>query len=489
MSVSRRFYPLTALLFMGWAGSAYAISPILREIEDAFIRIGEQVRPAVVNIDCEQDLPEGGDDPRLRGFEPFFRFYGIPFPEEGESQRGRRRPPVASGSGFIYDKQGHVVTNNHVVSGAGSIKVRFHDGKEYEADLVAGDEDTDIAVIKLKGTPPDVHVAELGDSDGLKVGQFAIAVGNPRGLEGSLSFGHVSALGREDLRLPIDLRFQNFIQTDAAINLGNSGGPLCDIEGKVIGINTAIDAVGESLGFAIPVNMVKEVVPQLISNKKVVRGFLGVYDIRDLGEIVTGQTTAADMAEALGLPDPSGAYVNGGSTENSPAEKAGIKQGDVIRKVNGLQIAGAKDLVKRISAYSPGTTVNVEVWRDKQPLNLEVTLAEYAGSMVKARFGSPILGMRLLVITPELKKERGLAPEFQGLVVVDVERGSPAYEAEIGVGDIIVEIQQKPVSTVEDFRKMVNEFGQPGKSVLVRVLREGGESLPVLIKVPEEAKP
>ncbi|NUM54648.1 MAG: trypsin-like peptidase domain-containing protein [Candidatus Hydrogenedentes bacterium] len=466
------------------AGAAQAITPMLRELEDAFIRIGEQVRPAVVNVESEQEEEEApAQGPRAPGLEDFFKYYGIPMPDPEDPRMQRR--PVASGSGFVFDKAGHIITNNHVIDGAKSIKVRFFDGKEYAADVVGRDADTDIAVIKLKNAPADLHVAELANSDEVKVGQFAIALGSPRGLEGSLSFGHVSALGRDELRLPITLRFQNFIQTDAAINFGNSGGPLVDIDGRVIGMNTAIDAVGESLGFAIPINMVKEVAPQLIASGKVTRGFLGVIGIMDIKDIVTGTTTAEEFAEAIGLPDTAGAYVNGGAIPDSPAEKAGIKKDDVIRKINGDPIVSAQDLVKKVSAMSPGTSVKLDVWREKAPTEIQLTLAEYPGDARKAALGKAFLGMRVQPLTPELKKRAGLAEDLEGMVVMDVEKNSPAYDAEIMQGDIITEVQQNPVKTMDEFRALLDEHAKPGKSVLFRVQKQGGDTLPILVKVPE----
>lgn len=473
---------VAALVF---TGAAHAITPMLRELEDAFVRIGEQVRPAVVNIDCEQEASEEMEQLEQqipRGLEDFFKFF------DGPINPRQRRRAMASGSGFIYDKEGRIITNNHVISGAKSITVRLHTGVEYKAEVVGADEDTDIAVIKLISPPDDLHVAELGDSDTIKVGQFAIALGSPRGLEGSLSFGHVSALGRDALDLPITLRFQNFIQTDAAINFGNSGGPLVDIDGRVIGINTAIDAVGESLGFAIPINMAKEVVPQLIASGKVTRGFLGVNDIKNLDELVTGDATVQEFVEVLGLPDSSGAYVNGGAIPDSPAEKAGIKQGDVIRKINGETVTGAQDLVKKISRISPGETVKLEIWRDKASTQLDVTLAEYPGNVVKARLGEAVLGMRVQALTPDMKRRAGLEASVQGVIVLDVETDSPADNAEIGQGDIITEVQQRPVATVEEFKAAVKELAQPGTNVLLRVMRMNGQTLPILVKVPEAPK-
>ncbi len=479
--------PTAMLLALLCAGSAQAITPMLRELEDAFIRIGEQVRPAVVNVESEQEQPDGDDRAqRPPGIEDFFKFYNIPMPDP-EAPRSRHRP-VASGSGFIFDKDGHIITNNHVIDGAKTIKVRLFNGNEYQAEMVGSDADTDIAVIKLKDPPADLHVAEFANSDNIKVGQFAIALGSPRGLEGSLSFGHVSALGRDTLQLPIYLRFQNFIQTDAAINFGNSGGPLVDIDGKVMGMNTAIDAVGESLGFAIPINMIKEVAPQLIASGKVTRGFLGVDGIMDMKDIVTGTTKPEEFAEALGLPDTHGAYVNLGAIAESPAEKAGIKKDDVIRKINGEPIIGAQDLVNKVSALPPGATVKLEIWRDKAAKEIELTLAEYPGDVRKARLGKAALGMRVQELTPELKKRAGLAEDLQGVVVMDVEKDSPAYDAEIMVGDIITEVQQKPVTSADSFRALIAEHALSGKSVLFRVQKSNGQTLPVLVKVPEAEK-
>lgn len=477
----RALIVLTAAV--GWASLASAISPMLKELEDAYIRIGEQVRPSVVNIDAEQEAPEGMGDPRMRSMEELFRYFNIPMPE-GHPPPSRQPSPMASGSGFIYDKEGHIITNNHVVENATSLKVRIHTGEVYDAEVIGTDPDTDLAVIKIE-TDADLPVATLGDSDDLKVGQFAIALGSPRGLEGSLSFGHVSALGRDDLRLPTDMRFQNFIQTDAAINLGNSGGPLCDIDGKVIGINTAIVFGAESLGFAIPVNMAKRIVPQLIEQGKIVRGFLGVsiMDVEDVAE-TSGSFTVAELVDVLGLPDTSGAYVESAAPD-SPAEDAGIKNDDVIRKVNGAVVQDSKDLVRRISDFPPGTEVKLEVWRAKGPMELTVTLSEFPGRTA-AMLGQAILGMRVQPLTPELREQFRIDEDTNGLLVVEVEPGTPAAEAEIISGDIITEVAQQELSTVDELKSLIAEFGKPGESLLLRVARPGERPVPKVIKIPTE---
>lgn len=472
-----------AAVTLALTGAAQAMSPVLREIEDAFIRIGEQVRPCVVNIDSEQP-GEPMDEEQMQGLEDFFRQFGIPMPE----QMPRRMPrAMASGSGFIIDKQGHILTNNHVVEGAKNIKVRLFTGKVYDAEVVGLDSDTDIAVIKI--TPDgDLPVAELGDSSQIRVGQFAIAVGNPRELEGTVSFGHVSALGRESLRLP-SIRFQNFIQTDAAINLGNSGGPLCDIEGRVIGINTAIVYGADSLGFAIPINMAKEIVPQLMEKGKVTRGFLGV-DISDI-EVVAKQAGAErveDFVELMGLPDSKGAYV-GRAHPNSPADRAGIKSEDVIRQINGAQVENSRDLVNKISSLSPGSSVKLNVYRDKKPLDVDVQLTEYAGSVEKARKGGDILGMHLDVLTPMIIKQHGFDENTKGVLVTEVLPDSPAERCDIAPGDVITEVAQQPVASMDEFRAAIKANATPGKSILLRVLRPGERSMPKVIKVPDEGIP
>jgi serine protease Do len=458
---------------------------MLRELEDAYIRIGEQVRPCVVNIDAEQEAPEGMDDPRMRSMEELFRYFNIPMPEGQPPSSSRRRPmPMASGSGFIFDKEGHIITNNHVVESATTLKVRIYTGEVFDGTVIGTDPDTDLAVIKIDADT-NLPVADLGDSDNLKVGQFAIALGSPRGLEGSLSFGHVSALGRDDLRLPTDMRFQNFIQTDAAINLGNSGGPLCDIDGRVIGINTAIVFGAESLGFAIPVNTAKRIIPQLIEEGKIIRGYLGVsiMDVEDVAES-SGSFTVAELVDVLGLPDTTGAYVESAAPD-SPAEKAGIKNDDVIRKVNGKVVDNSKDLVRLISDFSPGTEVTLEVWRGKLPVELEVTLAEFPGRTV-ALLGKGILGMRVQPLTQELRTQLRIGDDINGLLVVDVEPGSPAAEAEIISGDIITQVAQQDVSTVDELKSLLEKSGKPGESLLLRVARPGERPVPKVIKIPAE---
>ncbi len=466
--------------------AATAANGTLREIESAFIEIGKTVRPVVVNIDVERKTPEpmgGMGDMNIQGLEEFFRFFGRPMPnmpipqpipQPGPQQRMLPRP-VASGSGFIYDASGHIVTNNHVIADGEIIKVRLWNGNVYEASVVGTDPQSDLAVIKIDAEET-LPVAKLGNSDTLQVGQYAIAVGSPQGLEGSLSFGHVTALGRDrqdNIVLP-DIRFLNFIQTDAAINLGNSGGPLCNIDGEVIGVNVAIVRFADALGFAIPVNMVHKVVPTLIAEGKVTRGYLGV-SIRD----------AREFREAANLPDDKGAFVHE-VVDGAPAAEAGIKVYDVIRKVNGEPVNNATDLQYRISDMMPGDTALLEVFRDGKTLELSVTLAEFPDDTAVAVLGPSTLGMRIQPLTQEAIGSMGLDEGTKGVIVAQVDPDGIAARSGIIPGDVIIEIAKQPVDSPETFRNIVRQEAQPGRSVLVRLIRQGA-SMPIIlsIKVPE----
>ncbi len=468
------------------AGSGYALSPVLKEMEDAFIKLHEELQPCVVNIETKGNAAPGEGEMDMDNYNELFRFFGVPMQPGPNGPNGpnmpnmpnkpHRMPRMATGSGLIYDKEGHVITNNHVVENADQITVKMWNKKEYPAKVVGRDPDTDLAVLKIEAEG-DLPVARLGDSEGLKVGQFAIAIGSSRGLEGSFSFGHISALGRDELRLP-GLRFQNFIQTDAAINLGNSGGPLCDLDGEVIGISIAIVYGANSLGFAIPINTAKDIIPKLIGQGKITRGYLGV-----------GIVNVDSFAESVGLPDKLGAFVKN-VQPGTPAERAGIKAYDVLRKVNGVPIENAAALVGKISEIAPGTPAKVEIWRDKATLEVDVTLDEWAGSVKEATHGKAMLGLRVENVTPELAERLRLRPGTVGAIVTEVESGSTAEDARppIGQGDIIVEIAQKPVKNAEDFYRLIKENAQPGKSLLIGFIRAGGEQDITVIKVPKEEK-
>jgi serine protease Do len=476
----RRLVSTVAIAVAVLAGSmAYAqpVSPVLREIEQSFENIANAVRPVVVNIDTKTAAQEGGE---AEQFEDVFRFFGIPYqsPEGGGGGMPRpHRQRVGQASGFIYDKQGHIVTNNHVVEGATEIEVGLWNGQKVSAKVVGTDPDTDVAVIKIDSAGLDLPVAALGDSNLLKVGQYAIAAGSPRGFEGSFSFGHISALGR-DLNLPENIRFQNFIQTDAAINLGNSGGPLYNIAGEVIGINIAIVYGANSLGFAIPINTAKNIVPTLIAEGKIIRGYLGV------------RVTISDQyAEALSLPDKNGAFV-AEVPAGTPAEKAGILTYDVIRQVNGQPINTPQDLIQTVSAIKPGTDASVTVWRDGQLKDLQVTLGEFPREQqaaAEAPNGHEALGLRLQNLTAETAQRLQLPEGTLGVVVVGINPNSPAEDAGLVQGDVIVEVGQRKIANLDEFRAVLKERAQPGRPLLLGVLRPNGERGIVVIQVPQDA--
>jgi serine protease Do len=468
------------VLALGLALQAGAATANLREIENAFIDLAEKIRPVVVNIEVSRELPERMQNFEGTPFEDFFRFFGQPRPdgdEDGGFQPRRMPRRVASGSGFIFDDDGHIITNNHVVEGADLIRVTLWNGEELDATVVGRDSQTDLAVIKVE-TDTDLPVAALGDSNDLRVGQYAIAVGNPQGLQGSFSFGHVTALGRgaqDNIRLP-NIRFYDLIQTDAAINLGNSGGPLCDIDGRVIGINVAIVRWADALGFAIPVNTAKDIVNTLISEGKITRGYLGVT-IKD----------ASEVADAVQLPDERGALVET-VVGDSPAAKGGVEVYDVIRKVNGEEVASASELQRLISDIAPGETAVLEVWRDGKSVEIRVELEEYPDDEEAAVFGEALLGLRVRRLTADMGSSLGLESGTTGVLVNSVEFGSPADRAGIQQGDVIIEVAKEDVGSPEQFRRVMQENMTPGSAVLVRLLRPGRAAMPIItsISVPTE---
>ena len=448
-------------------GAAHALTPLLKELEDAFIRLHVEVGPAVVNITVK-----GAPVTRTRDLPDFFRMYGIP---GGPRDPGFQMPqPQSTGSGFIYDAEGHIVTNNHVVEDAESISVRLHNGNEYDAVIVGRDPDSDLAVIKIEAEEK-LPVLKLGDSDKLKPGQFAIAVGSPRGFEGSLSFGHISALGREGLGglTSQGLHYQHLIQTDAAINLGNSGGPLCNIDGEVIGINLAIIYGANNIGFAIPVNTAKHVIPALIKYGRVSRGFIGVKL----------QILTQDIAEDFGMPDRKGALI-AEVLPGQPGEKAGLRPYDVIRKIDGDIVEDLTDLQRKVGSHKPGDSISLEIWRDEGVVLRNLELAELTRETRTASWprGAPrkILGMRVETLSPEIAERMGLEEDVEGVVLTEVLPGSPAEEAGLRHGDIISEIGKEPVSNPAEFRARVDREGRAAGKLLVRYLRGGSWHITVI---------
>jgi serine protease Do len=407
----------------------------------------------------EVPLPFGPNDP----FKDFFdRFFGDQMPKDFKQQ--------ALGSGFILDKEGYILTNNHVVEGADEVKVKLSDGRESNAKVIGRDPKTDLALIKIDADKSLVPLP-LGDSDRLEVGDWVVAIGNPFGLGNTVTAGIVSAKYRQ-----IGMgSYDNFIQTDASINPGNSGGPLIDTAGEAIGINSAIfsqsgGSVG--IGFAIPVNMAKSLLPQL-KEGKVTRGWLGVMI----------QKITPDLKEKLNLKDERGALV-ADVVSGGPADKAGIKRGDVILTFNGNEIRESSQLPYLVGSTPVGQVAKVEVIRKGEKQSFEVKIAELKEENVSQALSreKPILGMTVHEITPEIAKNLKLR-EKSGVVVLQVKDYSPAAEAGLRPGDVILEIDNTAIPNVDTFTRKIQEY-KKGDGILFLVKRQDS-TLFLTLKVSE----
>ena len=424
-----------------------------------FITLAKKMKPIVVNVSTTQsgdagqkpENPFGEEDP----FSEFWkRFFGGPLP------RGPFRQQRSLGSGFIIDQDGSILTNNHVVENAQKITVKLADEREFEAKVIGRDSKTDVAVIKINAKE-SLPVAPLGDSDRLDVGEWVMAIGNPFGLDSTVTSGIVSAKGRHIGAGPYD----NFIQTDASINPGNSGGPLINLRGEVVGINTAIfsrSGGNIGIGFAIPINLVKELLPQLKGKGKVTRGYLGVLI----------QKVTPEIAESLGLEKARGALV-ADVTKGGPAEKAGVKVGDVIVEFDGKEVKENNDLPIMVARTAVTKKARLKVLRDKKEVTLTVEVGELPEEEVVASTKEKgELGLTVQQVTPQIAESLGLE-KAEGIVIAAVEPGSVGDEAGLRRGDIILEVDRKPVRKLPDYRKALAET-KKGKGVLFLVRR--GES-------------
>ena len=415
----------------------------------------KSVRPSVVNISTTSVIKGPNMHDRFFGQQnPFRDFFGEDFFEKffGDSPK-KEFKQRSLGSGCIIDREGYIITNNHVIEKAQTIKVKLIDGKEYDATVVGRDPKTDLALIKIdaKNALPS---AAFGDSDNLEIGDWVVAIGNPFGLETTVTAGIVSAKGRVIGAGPYD----DFIQTDASINPGNSGGPLFNLKGEVVGINTAIVSGGQGIGFAIPINMAKELLPQLKSKGKVTRGWLGVVI----------QKVTPEIAKTFGLKETEGALVSD-VTEDGPAEKAGIKRGDVIVSFNGKAIKEVDTLPKLVGATEIGKKAKVGIIRDRKSLEMEVVIGELKDEKLQASKKPEVekdFGLVVQNITPEIAKHLNLKDK-RGVIVTDVQPGSPAQEGDIRSGDIIKEISRKPIKNIEDFKEAVKNVNIKEGAVLL----------------------
>ncbi len=436
------------------AASSPAPAPARMMVPD-FADLAERVVPSVVSVFATDEVtPEEMRKRQGMPNDPFHFFFG-PFgvPREEEPQVRR-----SEGSGFFISSDGEVLTNNHVVEDADELKIELVDGTRYDVKLVGRDPATDIALLKVEKPDREFPALVLGDSDAARVGEWVMAVGNPLGMDHTVTVGVVSAKGRV---LGIsDTSFENFIQTDAAINFGNSGGPLVDERGQVIGINTAISARGQNLGFAVPIDTARLILPQLRKHGKVVRGYLGVT----VGKV------DQKIQEAFGLPARKGAFVQDVMAGHA-ADKAGIKHGDVIVAVNGKPTDTTRELIDVISSYPPGTRVKLEILRDGKKLTVPVTLEERPGEEgEEAEVGgeggegnvAERVGITVTEITPRLRQMLGLDENLEGVVVTRVDPMSPAGEEGLMRGDVITEANGKAVRSVEGLMAQVRKVKKNG---------------------------
>ncbi|MDZ7582236.1 MAG: DegQ family serine endoprotease [Deltaproteobacteria bacterium] len=431
-----------------------------RMVPENFSQLAEVARPSVVNIRTEKTVQGGGKVFRHffgnpfgdRERDPFREFFG-PF-EEGPSKEFKQR---SLGSGFIIDNEGFIVTNNHVVEGADQIKVRLANESEYDATVIGRDPKTDLALIKIEGAQGMVP-SKMGDSDSQQVGTWVVAIGSPFGLEQTVTAGIVSAKGRIIGSGPYD----DFIQTDASINPGNSGGPLINMKGEVIGINTAIVASGQGIGFAIPINMAKDIIAQLKSKGEVTRGWMGV-GIQDL---------TPELAEYYKVKGETGVLVTQ-IFEGDPADKAGIKTNDIITAVNGAPVTTSRELSRRIAALGVGQKADITIMRDGRKKTVTVETAKRQEEQALASKESESddkLGLGLQSLEPDIAARLGFDDAEKGVLVTGVESGSKADKAGVQQGDLIKEINRTPVAGMEDFRNQMNQVkkGEPIMLLLKR---------------------
>jgi serine protease Do len=409
---------------------------LLEEMQNVITDLADRVKPAVVNI----------------------------FPVQGvgrskESPRERLPNSPGSGSGVIIDQKGHIITNNHVVGDAAEVEVRLSDKTKFTARVLGKDPDTDLAVLQIN-TDRALPSVSFGDSSKVRVGQWVLAVGNPFGLDRTVTLGVVSGIGRENMNLS---RYENFIQTDASINPGNSGGPLFNMHGEVIGINTAIINFAQGIGFAIPSNMAKQVIQQLLTRGKVVRGWLGVGI----------QPVTAELASKFGVSEGEGVLVNE-VFENEPAARAGIKPGDVITKVDGRTVDTPNTLSRLIASSEPGVSANIEVIRDGKRTTFSVALSERRDEAIVASVPPSRTEVKLGIDVQDLTGE--LAEKFKlkdtkGVLIAKVEQGSMAHVEGLREGDLIKEVNRSEVSSVNEFTAAVARVKR-GETILLRVMRE-----------------
>lgn len=480
---------LLALLGLGWAAGAWVterrnshnvkVASIITtaagdqvSFTSGFTPVVEKVLPAVVSVSSAKIVRFADSGPTF----PFFfdpslhDFFG------GNLSRGyshpRQQREQSLGSGVVISSDGYLLTNNHVVEGSSEVRISLSDKREIKAKIVGTDPKTDIAVLKVEQR--NLPVLPIADSTKVKPGQFALAVGNPFGLGETVTMGIVSATGRGNLNI---VDYEDFIQTDAAVNPGNSGGALVDIHGALIGINTAIlsrSGGNQGIGFAVPIGMARQVTARIVKDGKVVRGWLGVAI----------QPVTPAMARAMKLQRAEGALV-GDVTPESPAKKAGIRRGDLVVAINGEHIDEARDLSWKVAMLSPGTTVRLNILREGREQEIPVVLGEQPserqaiGQEPEDRAAPALEGVEVEDLTPQIKRELGLSARTTGVVVTDLEPGSSAAEAGLQPGDIIQEVNHHEVAAVSEFERAVR---QASREPIMLLINRGGSTLFVVVE-------
>ncbi len=448
---------------------------ILSQLSDALSEVAGVATPSVVNISTTRVIKQSDQMPNDFFDDPFFRrFFGDQVPRPNVPKEHKEQ---SLGSGVIVSEDGYIVTNNHVIEKSQEIKVLLSNKRDYKAKLIGADPKTDLAVIKIEAK--GLAALPWGDSTTLRAGEIVFAIGNPFGLNQTVTMGVIGAVGRANVGIA---DYEDFIQTDAAINPGNSGGALINAKGELVGINTAIvSRTGgyQGIGFAVPSSMAKQVMESLIKYKKVVRGWLGV----------SIQEVTSDLAEEFGVTDLKGAIVSGVMKE-SPAEKAGIRQGDVLLQYNGKDVEDTGHLRNMVSQTPIGTKVKVRLFRQKKELVVEVTIAELPKKLGEAmpeeepgesqEESNALSGVTVREITPELARRFRINEGDAGVLVVKIDPGSKAFEAGIRPGDMVMQINQKDVATIEDYKKAVLKL--KNKDRILLLIRRKGEDLFLTIR-------
>jgi serine protease Do len=449
--------PTTTSADRFWESESQVISPLPEGAPTGFADLSEHVSPGVVSIRTSQTVTGGRGLPR--GFEEHF-----PFPFGGQNGRPRKRE--GAGSGFVISRDGYIVTNNHVIDEMDEIVVAFKDGNELKASIVGRDPKTDIALIKVD-PEEQLSALSLGDSDSIRPGDWVVAIGNPFGLEHTVTAGIVSAMHRRDV---IGGSYDDFIQTDAAINPGNSGGPLINLSGEVVGINTAINPRANTIGFAVPINMAKTVLPQLRAQGKVTRGWLGV--------VIQGITP--ELAESFGLQNEYGALVSKVLPE-SPAQSAGVERGDVIVEFNGKAVKEWRELPRLVGETAVDMPTEIVVIRngERKVMEVRVGALEEPELATNQESDSDLTeyGLRAQNLTPDLAEQLGIE-HGEGVIITQVQPDSPAEKAGLQRGDVVIEVDRKEVKSLAELRSRLSSVD---KSALI-LIRRGDSTIYVPLK-------